>query len=563
MGRLRDWLEDRVGYRQPLERLLYEPVPGGARWRYVFGSALLFTFGVQLVTGVLLAFHYTPSATDAWSSVWYIQENVTLGWFLRGLHHFGAMAMVVLLAVHALQTFASGAYKKPRELNWIVGVLMAGIVLAFALTGYLLPWDQKGYYATKVATNMVGSVPLVGEALQQVIQGGNEYGQLTLPRFYALHVFVLPGLLLGLLGLHLWLFRRHGVAFPAHLAPEEAVRRAQPFWPHQAARDGLFALAVFAAIVALTVAYRGAPIFAPADPARPFDVARPEWYFLFLFQLMKYLPGDWEILTTVVLPGGALLFLCALPFLDRGPSRALAARKGFAAAFFGALAGVLALTGLALYEDAADPAFAEKIAAAEKEAAKFRALAHQGIPPEGPTALATPEEKAERLFADKCGTCHAYQGKGAKSAPDLTGWGTRAWIAAFLKNPKAPDKYGYEKSNFVKKGGMPDLKLSPQEIAALVEWIFEEAGEPHDRKLAAQGRKAFETGGCDMCHAYGKPFKAPNLQGWWSRTWLEKMLRDPADPNLFGERNQMKVPPLADGERKLLADWLLSLRKGR
>src|SRR5439155_14504484 len=128
----------------PLRAVLYEPVRGGARWRYVFGSALLFVFGVQVVTGVLLGFHYAPSVADAWGSVWYIQEKVTLGWFLRGLHHFGAMAMVVLLVVHLLQTFQAGAYKKPRELNWIVGVLMAGIVLAFALTGYLLPWDQKG-----------------------------------------------------------------------------------------------------------------------------------------------------------------------------------------------------------------------------------------------------------------------------------------------------------------------------------------------------------------------------------------------------------------------------------
>jgi ubiquinol-cytochrome c reductase cytochrome b subunit len=467
----------------------------------------------------------------------------------------------VLLALHALQTFVAGAYKPPRELNWIVGVLNAGLVLAFALTGYLLPWDQQGYYATKVATGLMGSVPVVGEPLQEILQGGNEYGRLTLPRFYAIHVFVLPGALLALLGLHLWLFRRHGVTYPASLTPDEASKRAQPFWPNQAFRDAAFAVVVFGVIVGLTVAYRGAPLLAPADPAKPFEAARPEWYFLFLFQILKYLPGPWELLATVVLPGAALLFLWALPFLDRGPSRRLRHRTPFAAVVFGGASAVVALTALALGQDAADPGFAKAMAAAREAADKAKALAREGIPPEGPSGLVSPADRVRALFQAKCGACHTYEGQGERGAPDLTGWGTRAWLAAFLKNPRAPEKYGFEKSNFVEKGGMGDMKLTDREIAEIVEWIFREAGEPHDAKMAAAGKNTFDLGGCDMCHAYGKAFKAPNLQGWWSRAWLEKMLRDPADPHLFGERNQMKVPPLTDEERRTLMDWLLSFRK--
>src|SRR5262249_21672886 len=160
------------------------------------------------------------------------------------------------------------------------------------------------------------------------------------------------------------------------------------------------------------------------------------------------------------------------------------------------------------------------------------------IPPQGPTALVDPAERRERIVVAKCGTCHPVGEKGGNDAPDLTGWGTRAWLAAFLKNPKAPKKYGYEKSNFVTKGGVPKIKLRDDEVRAVVEWIFQEAGEPHDAALAAQGRKTFDEGGCDRCHTYGQVAKGPNLKGWWSQSWLEKMLTNPADPHLFGERNQ-------------------------
>src|SRR5690606_9478655 len=222
------------------------------------------------------------------------------------------------------QVVLAGAYRKPREVNWWTGLLMGGLVLAFALTGYLLPWDQKGYWATQVATGIMGTVPL-GEPLQQVAQGGDQYGNLTITRFYALHVFVLPLSLGALLGAHIYLFRRHGVTPPASLSDTELEKKSQPFWPNQLFID-VAAMAVCGAVLVwLTYRTHGAELFAPADPASNF-VARPEWYFLFLFQLLKYFEGPLSIIATVLIPGAVATFLFALPFVDRANTRAVKKR---------------------------------------------------------------------------------------------------------------------------------------------------------------------------------------------------------------------------------------------
>src|SRR5262249_22622272 len=157
-----------------------EPVRGGARWAYVFGSVLTFLLALQAATGILLASYYSPAVTTAWASVAAIQDHLWLGWFIRGLHSYGASAMVVVVVSHFVQVTLFAAYKAPRELNWMVGVLMAGLVMAFSLTGYLLPWDQKGYWATQVATSVMGTLPLAGPKLQQLLQGGPAYGNYTL-----------------------------------------------------------------------------------------------------------------------------------------------------------------------------------------------------------------------------------------------------------------------------------------------------------------------------------------------------------------------------------------------
>jgi ubiquinol-cytochrome c reductase cytochrome b subunit len=188
------WLDQRTGYRDLAREALFENIPGGSRWRYVWGSTLVFTFAVQIITGLALWLCYSPSTQTAWESVFYIQNNVPGGWFVRGLHHYTAQAMNILLALHLMQVVIDGAYKAPREVNFWFGVALLVLVLALSLTGYLLPWDQKGFWATKVATNIVAISPLAGPFLQRILIGGTDYGHQTLTRFFALHAGVLPGL---------------------------------------------------------------------------------------------------------------------------------------------------------------------------------------------------------------------------------------------------------------------------------------------------------------------------------------------------------------------------------
>ena len=279
---LLDWFDDRTGSRKLLHEALYERIPGGARWRYVWGSTLVFTFFLQVVTGIALWMAYSPSTRTAWESVFYIQTEMSGGALVRGMHHFAAQAMVVLLVLHLMQVVIDGAYRAPREINFWLGLILMQIVLGLGLTGYLLPWDQKGYYATQVATEIMGSTPFIGPEIQKLVQGGSEYGHHTLTRFFALHAGVLPGLLVFFLVLHIAAFRRQGITVPnPKRAPETT------FWPDQVLKDGVACLAVLAAVMGLAL-WKGAELTAPANPAEAYNAARPEWYYLFLFRFLKF-----------------------------------------------------------------------------------------------------------------------------------------------------------------------------------------------------------------------------------------------------------------------------------
>ncbi len=214
---LTDWLDSRTGFRRITNDALYERIPSGARFRYVTGSMLVFAFVTQAVTGIFLWMAYSPSSQTAYESVYYIQHQMTGGWILRGIHHFMAQAMVVVMALHLFQVVWDGAYRRPREFNHWLGLILMQIVLGLGLTGYLLPWDQKGFWATNVATNLATLVPVVGKDLQQLAVGGGEYGHHTLTRFFAMHAGVLPAALVIVLIGHIALFRRHGIM--AYITP--------------------------------------------------------------------------------------------------------------------------------------------------------------------------------------------------------------------------------------------------------------------------------------------------------------------------------------------------------
>ena len=319
------WLEDRTGYRGIRKHLLDEPLPAGTGWWFTLGSLLLFGLGVQVVTGIALALFYAPTPDHAWDSVRYITTNVRGGAFLRGLHHWGASLVVVAAVLHMVRVLFFGSYKKPRELNWLVGLLLLQVILAFGLTGYLLPWDQRAYWATVVTINIARLTPMLGDMVAVVLQGGADIGALTLTRWYAVHVMVLPAVLVVLIVVHLYLMRRHGISGP--VTPR--IGSSQMFFPHQAARD--LTVAVIGGVLLATLAWRGAPALEPmADPTSSDYIPRPEWYFLGLFQLLKYFPGRLEVIGALVVPGLVMTFLALLPWIDRARGREPRAAAGCA-----------------------------------------------------------------------------------------------------------------------------------------------------------------------------------------------------------------------------------------
>lgn len=209
-----DWLDDRLGVREFLDKQAGRRVGKHVNFFYCLGGLTFFFFLLQVLTGMLLALYYVASPSEAHASVEYVQKEVSFGWLVRGLHYWGANGMVVMAGAHMLRVFFTGSYKPPRELNWVAGVLLLAVTLAFSFTGYLLPWDQKAYWATQLGTSLIGSVPLIGEFLLRLVRGGAEVSGVTLARFYAAHSLILPVVTLVLLGAHFLMVRRQGISGP-------------------------------------------------------------------------------------------------------------------------------------------------------------------------------------------------------------------------------------------------------------------------------------------------------------------------------------------------------------
>ncbi|MEY2878221.1 MAG: hypothetical protein RLZZ15_601 [Verrucomicrobiota bacterium] len=585
MKTLLDWADQRTGYKKLLHETLFENVPGGARWRYVWGSTLVFCFTVQVITGLFLWLAYSPSSQTAWESVYYIQHEMWGGWFLRGLHHFTAQAMTVLLVIHLMQVVIDGAYKAPREINFWSGVVLLLLTLGLSLTGYLLPWDQKGFWATKVATNIAAITPFVGPELQKIVVGGVDYGHHTLTRFFALHAGVIPGAIIAFIVAHVYLFRKHG------LTPKEPRRRPDAaFWPDQVLRDAVACLAVLVVVVFLVVRHHGAELGAPADPSEQFSAARPEWYFLFLFELLKYFPGGTEVWGAIVLPGLLMAVLAAMPFVGNWK---LGHRfnVGF---LWVMLAGVGLLTWRAVKADRGNPDYAAAVAAAERDAARAIALARSpaGIPPTGAVTLLRTDALTQgpKLFAKACASCHRYDGhdglgvqpKDKITASDLKGFATRAWLAGLLDPAKvdSPHYFGGTKQRagkmvkFVKEDVAAYDAEAKAELPKALAALSAEARlksqrdlDQRDTALLAAGAKALAGAklGCMDCHKFHDDGEAlgtaPDLTGYGSREWLINFIGNPAHERFYGKRND-RMP--AFGEEKqltpeeigLVADWL-------
>jgi ubiquinol-cytochrome c reductase cytochrome b subunit len=344
--RIFEWLDSRLKLKSLENTLLDEPIPGGASWIYVFGSATLFLFILQAITGMFLAVYYAPTPDHAYDSVQFIENQVTFGWFVRGLHHWGASGMVIAVGLHILQVFLYGAFKPPRETMWMVGVVLFLLVMGFAFTGYLLPWDQTAYWATQVGINMVGTVPLVGDFLMKVLRGGETLGALTLSRFFAVHVLFLPALIIMGIMLHLFILRRVGPAGPWD--ERKAAAGSETFYPRQVYMDAVVMLGVFVvlALLALVVPF---PLADKANPSDTSFVPVPEWYFLFYYELLKHVHGPLEPFATWVLPVIVVSVILLWPFLDwQKTVRAPASRRVGMAVFAVFLITVFSLLGVSL-----------------------------------------------------------------------------------------------------------------------------------------------------------------------------------------------------------------------
>lgn len=610
------WLDNRTGCNDLIHEALYEKVPGGARWRYVWGSTLVFTFVLQMITGIFLWTAYSPSAQTAWESVYYIQEVMFLGKIVRGMHHFAAQAMVVLLAIHLIQVIIDGAYKAPREINFWLGLVLMKIILGLSLTGYLLPWDQKGYYATQVSTKIMGATPVVGAQLQEVVQGGAQYNHHTLTRFFAMHAGILPGLLIGFLALHLYVFRRHGLT-----VHQPKKKPDTTFWPDQVLKDGVACLGVLA-VVLLFAIFKGAELSPPADAAKAYAAARPEWYFLFLFRFLKFESVEHLGLAfgAIYVPGALMGILFMMPLTAK-----LKAGHRFNIAFTWLVTlGIVVLTTMAFYEDANNEDHQAAIAEAERDAHRIKELASRPsmIPVEGAVSLLRedPFTQGPVLFAKYCASCHRYDGHNGRGvvlrqtdektgevsistpeATDLANFGSRDWMKAIivdygnhfapLKNAQwypgvedgefnledsemADASAGYAEA-FTSPENAGDLNALVEALVAMRSWKGDEGTV--DVALAERGQQILdgepladgtEISSCTDCHdtigsdfeVTGEGYGYPDLAEYGSAKWLKAFISDPGSDQFYGAKNHM--PAYADKmnakDLDLLVRWMTS-----
>src|SRR5271168_4235435 len=463
--KLDNWLDQRTGIDSILHETLDEPIPGGARWAYIFGSGLLFLFVSQVITGVFLSLYYVPSSDHAHTVVSYIVKVVTSGSFLRSIHAYGSSGIIILLLLHIGQTILYGSYKGRRELLWLSGCILLALMLGMAFTGYLLPWDEKAYFASAVGTNLIAEVPLIGPLLQKLVRGGDQMGTLTISRFYVLHVFILPGLLIAFIAAHVFFFRKAGAAGPIKEDPVHPKLPPVPFYPGQVVMDAIFAIILIGilAIIAVKIPMDLGPRANPADTA---FLPRPEWYYRPAFQWLKYLSGSWSFIGGIVLPAVLALIFAAVPFLDRRLERRPWRRPISVGAFLLFLIGYTSLGVASYHDDYRDPSMAAQMRQQDEDAKAFmqKPFVPEAAAGSVSAALVSADPKVlkgQALFqAQSCGSCHGDGGIGTAAAGPLTGVGqkyTDTQLIALIHTPNSK----------MTNGGMTAVDLKQDDLEAL------------------------------------------------------------------------------------------------
>jgi ubiquinol-cytochrome c reductase cytochrome b subunit len=471
--RIFHWLDRRAGLDKLMKESLDEPIPGGARLAYVFGSGLLFIFISQIITGICLALYYVPSAETAHTSVAYITKQVAAGAFLRSLHYYGSSAMIIVLALHFLQTFLYGSFKGRRELLWISGAVLSLLVLGMGFTGYLLPWDQKAYFATAVGTNIVGQIPLFGNWLTRLLRGGDTIGTLTLSRFYVAHVFLIPAAIFAFIAAHIFLFRKAGAAGPINEDPVHPKLAPEGFYPRQVLMDMALALLLMVGLGFLAY-FHPAGLGPIANPADTQFLPRPEWYYLPMFEWLKYWEGQKVVFAVVVIPGLLAVLFFLMPFLDRKLERRPWRRPIPVLAVAIVIIGIVYFGAKSEWDDRHDPAVSSQLSRQDQQEQAYTAAPFEPYieSPGGTGPLALPTGPVNPLVAHGkgifqahgCSGCHSATGTGSSVAPSLVGVTTKfpePQLIGVLHDPTAKMRAGH----------MPAVDISSDEMSALVSYL--------------------------------------------------------------------------------------------
>jgi ubiquinol-cytochrome c reductase cytochrome b subunit len=538
LQRVAEWADHRTGIESAIRNFLYEQIPASSGWHQVFGSVATFLFMLQAFTGILLAFNYAPTPGDAYNSLRYIVTEVTGGRLIRGLHHWGASMMIVVVVMHMLQVFLYGAYKRPREATWMAGVGLLLLTLAYGLTGYLLPWDNRAYWGTVVTTQIASQAPLLGPYLSRFLGGEGSIGVVTFARFYGMHVLLLPPITTMLIVLHVYLVRKHGVA----PAPGDELLPPKKFYPEQVFKDTVAIFVAFIILFMLAVLVH-IPLERIADPTDTTYVPRPEWYFLFLFQTLKLFEGPLEVFGSVVLPGLAMLALLLVPFIDR--SKMVKVSKRVVAMGIAALL-LLGWTGLtvAAIVSTPKPQIAEVDFSGPTDWMELSPLEMEGI---------------GYFRQENCITCHTMGDGKPKVGPDLTSTSIHRsadWMIAHFKRPQ----------QMVPGSSMPPVRLADSQLNALAAFLLKltpanAAALQSAPDFAVEGAMIYQTNMCSGCHAVnGNGMKVgPPLNGVAKRrtkTWVDRHF---AEPQVMSPNTMMPPYKFSPHDLEQITAYLFSL----
>lgn len=463
------WIDDRSGISRALGPIMGHPVPPGTGWKYVLGSATLVAFLVQVVTGVALATVYVSSTGGAYKSLEFISYQATLGWLIRGMHYFGASAMVVFVGLHMFRVFLTGSYKFPREMNWLSGVVLLGLVLMMGFTGQLLRWDQDGVWTTVIAAEQAGRVPVIGHWLAHLTFGGDTVGAATLTRFFAIHVFVIPAIIFGVVGFHLYLVIHNGISEPpkaGHRIDPKTYRAwyknllersGRPFFPDVAWRDVVFGCAVVLGILVLASIFHAPELAAPPNPTIIQAEPRPDWYLLWYYAVLALSPHYMENYLMILIPL-VIGVLLVLPVVFNRGERSIARRPWAVGTVILVTVSVAAM-------------WVEGKRAPWSPDFNDRPLKAQTVgATSGPVY-----EGAQLFYKQGCENCHAIAGQGGHRGPDLT------TVADRLTNEQMTVRILNGGTNMPSFGSI----LKPQELTLLLTFLESRSIDKHAPAMRA------------------------------------------------------------------------------